>query len=208
MKYSYLLFDFDGTLADSYGMVLEITLFLLTRHGITKGEPEHSRDRYDLPVTQKVRMLTFMMKIQTEFTDLYRENLHKIGLFDGMLALLKDCRERGYRIAILSSNTVENIRGFFQQHPLPFDLEIVSSKGLFGKHKTIREFAKEHGAPLSSLLYIGDEIRDVKACNRCGVDIAFVKWGLDSQAALEDFEVAYQIETARQLRKLLLGEAT
>ena len=133
-------------------------------------------------MTQKVRMLSFMMKIQPEFIALYGENLEKIHLFDGMLELLLACHKKGYRIAVLSSNAVENIRAFFGRHSLPFDLEIVSSNGLFGKHKTIKEFAKEHGVTVSDLLYIGDEIRDVKACNRCGADIAFVRWGLDGGA--------------------------
>ena len=186
MNYSYLLFDFDGTLADSYGMVLAITHTLLRRHGITKVEPEHFRDRDDLPVAQKVRMLSFMMKIQPEFIALYGENLEKIHLFDGMLELL--------------------LASFFHRYPLPFELEIVSSRGLFGKHKTIKEFAKEHGVTVSDLLYIGDEIRDVKACNRCGADIAFVRWGLDAGASLEECKVQYEVDTPRELAELLLGK--
>ena len=137
MNYSYLLFDFDGTLADSYGMVLAITHTLLRRHGITKVEPEHFRDRDDLPVAQKVRMLSFMMKIRPEFIALYGENLEKIHLFDGMLELLLACSKRGYRTAVLSSNAVENIRSFFHRYPLPLEGEIVSSIGLIGQHKTI-----------------------------------------------------------------------
>ena len=206
MNYSYLLFDFDGTLADSYGMVLAITHTLLRRHGITKVEPEHFRDRDNLPVTQKVRMLSFMMKIQPEFIALYGENLEKIHLFDGMLELLLACHKKGYRIAVLSSNAVENIRAFFGRHSLPFDLEIVSSNGLFGKHKTIKEFAKEHGVTVSDLLYVGDEIRDVKACNRCGADIAFVRWGLDGGANLEELEVRYEVDTPKALAELLLSK--
>lgn len=206
MNYSYLLFDFDGTLADSYGMVLEITHTLLDRHGITKVEPEHFRDRDDLPVTQKMRMLSFMMKIRPEFVALYGENLEKIHLFDGMLELLLACRKKGYRIAVLSSNAVENIRAFFGRYSLPFELEIVSSNGLFGKHKTIKEFAKDHGVAMSDLLYIGDEIRDVKACNRCGADVVFVRWGLDAGANLEEFKVRYEVDTPKALAELLLGK--
>ena len=206
MNYSYLLFDFDGTLADSYGMVLAITHTLLRRHGITKVEPEHFRDRDNLPVTQKMRMLSFMMKIRPEFIALYGENLEKIHLFDGMLELLLACCKRGYRIAVLSSNAVENIRAFFERYPLPFELEIVSSNGLFGKHKTIKEFAKDHGVTVSDLLYIGDEIRDVKTCNRCGADVVFVRWGLDAGANLEEFEVQYEVDTPKALAELLLSK--
>ena len=154
--------------------MLEITHTLLDRHGITKVEPEHFRDRDDLPVTQKMRMLSFMMKIRPEFVALYGENLGKIHLFDGMLELLLACRKKGCRRAGLPP-------------------------------KTIKEFAKDHGVAMSDLLYIGDEIRDVKACNRCGVDIAFVRWGLDAGASLEEFEVRYEVDTPKALAELLLG---
>ena len=42
----------------------------------------------------------------------------------------------------------------------------------------------EKGFSLSETLYIGDEVRDVKACQKIGLDIISVSWGLNNKEAL------------------------
>jgi phosphoglycolate phosphatase-like HAD superfamily hydrolase len=44
---------------------------------------------------------------------------------------------------------------------------------------------REQSLQPADILYVGDEVRDVEACQKVGVKIIAVTWGLNSQEALE-----------------------
>jgi phosphoglycolate phosphatase len=85
-----------------------------------------------------------------------------------------------------------------------FEIIVLSSKGLFGKHKAITNFLKEYQCVPDDILYVGDEIRDIKACKKSGVDIAFVRWGLDGNEDIYDLSPKYIISTAGELENIIL----
>jgi phosphoglycolate phosphatase len=48
---------------------------------------------------------------------------------------------------------------------------------------------KDHKLSPADILYVGDEIRDVKACEKVNVDIAFANWGVDAGEDLNGYSV-------------------
>jgi phosphoglycolate phosphatase len=202
--YNYIIFDFDGTIADSDKVVNEILSNLAIKYRIHNLSPKEFKHKSELSLIKKIKMLLFIHKVETEFKIQYGKNVSSIKAFDNVLSIINQINKAGYKLAVISSNTKPNIDSFFRLNNISFDIIVLSSKGLFGKHKSITNFLQEHNCTKDSVLYIGDEIRDIKACNKSGVDIAFVKWGLDGNEDISAFKPKFIISTPEELLGILL----
>ena len=112
--------------------------------------------------------------------------------------------EAGFPLVFITSNTEGNIREFFRIHRFAPPVTVLSSEGLFGKHKAIRTFLKQHRCAKNDVLYIGDEIRDIKACRKAGINIAFVEWGLDGDEDLGSLKPKFRVKSPTKLRDILM----
>lgn len=203
MNYKIILFDFDGTLADSAAVVNSVMEQLIEKYHFIKVTPKELKHKKTNSLWKKFQMLFFMARIQKEFKHRYGQNVEKIELYDGIMDVLSTLQKSPLKTDILSSNSAENIQSFFETKQILFDGEIVASKGLFGKHKTIQDFLKRHGYSAKDVLYIGDELRDIKACNKAGIDVMFVRWGLDSKEDISHLNVVYTANTPTDILAFL-----
>jgi phosphoglycolate phosphatase len=55
-------------------------------------------------------------------------------------------------------------------------------------------------------LYIGDEKRDIEFCNKCGVDIIYVAWGLGIGENIDGLKVKAIVHKPEELLEYLTGE--
>lgn len=197
--YDRLIFDFDGTIADSREIVDELLGALILEHRLNRITVKEIKHKSDLSVIQKIKLLIFIRKVDSEFKELYHENIERIYPVDGIIDVLKRLDQKGIRLSILSSNTKSNIEAFLCLHGISFITDIISVEGLFGKHKAIRKACSAS----EKVLYIGDEIRDIKACNKAKVDIAFVKWGLDGDEDIGGLKTRYIVNEPQELLNLV-----
>lgn len=200
--YKYLIFDFDGTIVDSDNTMNEIINSLAEKYNFN----DYSRDFKNLSISQKLKTLFFVQKVKPEFRKIYGEKIDTIKAFDKMIALIESLYQSGYSLSILTSNTEDNVKRFFRLNDISFNIPIISSKGFFGKTKVIRKYIENNNCLLSDVLYIGDEIRDIKACNKAGIDIAFVKWGLDGKKDIAALATRYAVSTPIELENLLKAQ--
>ncbi|MBP1736536.1 MAG: HAD-superfamily hydrolase, subfamily variant 1 [Oscillospiraceae bacterium] len=206
MAYQYIIFDFDGTIVDSVSVQNEILKELAMKHHFNNMDVKAFRRRDSLTFRKKAQMLSFVIQIQAEYKSLYNELLFKVKPFEGLLSLLSSLQASGYDLAIISSNAAENIAKFLHLNDAALDIPIISSKGLSGKHKALTEFTRRYHCHSSDILYIGDEIRDIKACNKSKVDIAFVRWGLDADKDLTSYNIKFVASSVLELRQFLIPE--
>ncbi len=184
------MLDFDGTLVNSEKVVNDALAALIQKHHFSSVTPKQLKHKQAKTVFGKLRLLLFMLKIKNEFKELYGQNIHRIEFYDDIYDVLMKIRNGQQRVVVLSSNDTKNIINFFSLHNVRCDaITVLSTKGLFGKHKTIQAYIKESRVDASSILYIGDELRDVQACNKAGVDIAFANWGADADQDLSAYDV-------------------
>ncbi len=201
--YKYIIFDFDGTIVDSNQVVNEVVNDLAVKYKCEKIIPKEIKHCPDLKILRKLRLYFFIRRIDGEFKKQYGEKLESVKAFDNVISLLNLIHEAGYKVAIISSNNEENIRNFLK-NKVNFDIDARSSKGLFGKHKAIVKFLKSNDYFADNILYIGDEIRDIKACKKAGVDMGFVKWGIDGNEDISGFDLKYVFASPEQLLETLL----
>nr|WP_295921882.1 HAD-IA family hydrolase [uncultured Dyadobacter sp.] len=199
----YVIFDFDGTLADSRAVFLSAYNELARKRGYTPigaGDLQHLRT---LTISDRCRHLGVPMYyipfLAAEFLSLYKKQLHHIKLYEGIRELLDALRSRGIETAIISSNSESNITAFLSLNRIDSIRKIHCSRNLFGKEKLIRQFLKRYDLSAENILYVGDETRDIEACKKAGVKIAWVDWGYDSLQMVAPLEPDYIVSAPGEI---------
>ena len=85
----------------------------------------------------------------------------------------------------MSSNSVENINTILSNNELNQYFEsIVGGVGVFGKTIALKSTIKKYKIDKKTCIYIGDEVRDIKASNKVGLPIISVIWGFNGEQIL------------------------
>jgi len=203
----FILFDFDGTLADSIGLGLEIANKLAPRFGI---EPL-SKEVFDLVRTMSIPKALKTLKIPfykvPKAISLalveYRHLIHELHPFEGIHEMLAELKNLGFRMALLSSNSKENLDHFIHQHDLGYFDWVEGTSGILKKHSSIRKQLKKHNLRTENVIYVGDEIRDIIAAHKCGLKIISVSWGFHTVELLSSKNPDYLVDKPSQIVQLL-----
>lgn len=183
-----LIFDFDGTIGDTFHVGLEILNQLSEEFGFRRLDMKDVSRAREMRVGQFLAFLgipkTKVPRISKRGAAELRRRIHEIRPFPGMVELLADLQQGGCRLGIITSNTDDNVRAFLGNHNLGmFDFVRCSSK-LMGKAGIIRTTLRREKLARHEVLYIGDEVRDIEACRKVGIRIAAVTWGYGGAKSL------------------------
>ncbi len=196
MLYKSLVFDFDGTIADTLGETRLIFNRIAPDYGIRQvdeHELEHLRhlSLKDLLVHLKIPKRRVPALI-SRGTSMMRGNIDQLQLIAGMPEVLVELRRHVQSFGILTSNSTANVDLFLRTHGLREQFDFISSTSkLTGKAKHLRAIRKTFSLKNDELLYIGDELRDVKASQKADVPVAAVSWGFNSRQSLAAAKPTY-----------------
>lgn len=198
-KLKYIIFDFDGTLANSAQVYIDAWNSLADKYKYLPITIDDLAEIQHLDNHSKAKKFQFPMhKLSIILPKIYRyfnEHAHEVPLFEGMKEMLETLSSKGYKIIILSSNEKRNIESVLKREDIRTISEILSSKKLFGKDKVIKKFMKQYQLKPEQLLYVGDELRDIQACNKLGVPFMWVSWGLDGYELIEKENPQFIVHT-------------
>ncbi len=184
-----ILFDFDGTLADTSQVLLKTYPVIAKKYGLHIPSVEEIEQLRQYPIRVRMKKMGipfyYAPRILNDARSACLEYMDTCPHFTGVKELLADLSREGLVIGILSSNSAENIRRFLRTNDLGrFDMVYVT-RSLFRKHKAINQIISRHNLKKEETLYVGDELRDIVACKRVPVKIIAVTWGYDSLSLLK-----------------------
>ncbi|MBM7649226.1 phosphoglycolate phosphatase [Bacillus ectoiniformans] len=190
-----IIFDFDGTLANSLEVFLKGYNELALEHGYKKVEACDIDALSKMSIPDRCRYLGFPMRnIPLVATKLYRhvrQSKESLQFFPGIKEMLTELKSRGYELAIISSNATDIIESALESNQMNYFDEILCSKHIFTKDKMIKKLLKKTKTKTSEAIYVGDEERDIIACKKAGVRVIWAEWGYDDEEvalkALPDF---------------------
>ena len=208
MKYRALIFDFDGTIADTLGETRRIFNELAPEYGIRQVEEHEVPGLRHLSLKQILSELKIPKRrvpsIIARGTGMMRANIERLQLIVGMKEALPELRNRTESFGILTSNTTANVDVFLRNHGIRDLFEFVSSTSkLTGKSRHLRAIRKTFSLDYREMLYVGDELRDVKAAQKAKIPHAAVTWGFNSRESLSDAKPTYLIDHPEQFLHLL-----
>ena len=208
MTYKTLVFDFDGTIADTLGETRLIFNRLAPEYGIrevAEHELGHLRhlslsgllDHLEIPKRRVPALIA-------RGTGMMRGNITRLKVIEGMSEMLVELRRHVRSFGILTSNSTANVDLFLRTHGLRDQFDFISSTSkLTGKAKHLKAILKTFSLRPGELLYIGDELRDVKAAQKAGIPIAAVTWGFNSRESLAASKPEYLFDQPVDFLRLL-----
>jgi phosphoglycolate phosphatase len=180
MRYRLAIFDFDGTLADSFAPMLAGMAAAAQRHGFKPFDLDRLDDYRGMGPRQLMAELDIpLWKLPRVVTTMRRDLAARLGevrLFDGVAGCLAALRSRGVRTAVVSTNSRSNIETVLGALATQID-HYDCGASMFGKAGHLRRVVRRSGVPAAQALCVGDEVRDIEAAAAAGLDIAAVAWG-------------------------------
>ena len=210
MHFKLVVFDFDGTIADTLQHSHRILNQLAEDYGFNRLEPSELDRAKDMTATQLIRYLRIPKRkipiILGRGKKMLRQNIAEVPVCQGMDSLIQDLKEKGWRMGILTSNSVENVEAFLRSKGLQHFEFISSVNGISGKHKHMRAICRTFSLRPEDMLYVGDESRDVKAARKVRVPVAACSWGFNSEEALESYKPDFLVKDPQELIEVVYAE--
>ena len=180
----YIIFDFDGTLADTFALGSQLINEYADQLGYKQIDFAANKDKSarELIKMSGVRFWQIPGLIRF-FRKKSVERAAEVNAFDGIPDLVCRLHDRGFHLGIITTNSAQTISIFLQKYGLTDLFTYIKPEiSLFGKKRAIRR-ARRHLK--SEIIYIGDELRDIEACRAVNVPIISVSWGFNSTEILE-----------------------
>ncbi len=183
----HIIFDFDGTLADSLPLVIEIAEQLLGPLNLSESEKMRLRNLPMRAVLKESgipysRILRLVVKGRT----MIKQRMDELKIIPGLGNEIKAIKNEGYMLYVLSSNSEGNIRSFLKRNELSDCFgDVQGGIGLFSKTSALKKFLKVKKIDKADCLYVGDEVRDIDASKKLGIPIISVAWGFNGEKILK-----------------------
>ena len=201
-----VIFDFDGTIADSMRAIVQVFEDLTGRTvPYTEEEINRLRDLSGFDLIKAVDVPAWKVPILLiKGRQMLKKHMHGIAVHEGMADMIKALHKHGVPLYVLSSNSTENVQKYLQWHHLSeYFVAVYGGAGLLGKAPGLLKLIEQGNVDVANSWYVGDELRDVSAARAVGLKSASVTWGYNTHRALEHKKPDALVDTAEQLAKAL-----
>lgn len=208
MTKKVIMFDFDGTIADTLDAIVSITNRLAVEFGYKQTTQEELAQIQNLNSKEIIKQsgisifkLPFLLrKVKAELN----KEIQRVRPISGIKEALIELKNQGNRLGILTSNSSANVVAFLEKNELEdlFDF-IYSGKTLFGKSKVMNNLLKQENIDPKTAIYVGDETRDIEAARKSHIKAIAVSWGFNSAEVLAKHNPDFLIHQPNQLIEVI-----
>ncbi len=214
--YKFVIFDLDGTLAN--------TLFDLANamnHALSvEGFPTHPINRYNQFVGNGIDNLVKQVllqkgddeelckKVKANFSSYYKEHLCDDTIeYDGMSVLLKELEKLSVKTAVHSNKPHEYVpyilNKLYSEHKFEFVFGNCEDFERKPSPQAVLYMIDKLGADKSQVLYVGDSDVDVFTAHNSGVKVCGVAWGFRGEEELKNAGADYIAHSAEELLSII-----
>lgn len=190
MRYDLAAFDFDGTLADTLPWFESILDDVADKYGFRKANAAERaelryRNAHDILKILGVPLWK-LPAIMAHVRQMMREVAPTVRLFDGIADALTRLRASGLRMTVLSSNSIANVQRVLGPQAEHWFDDFECGTDMFGKAAKLKRLLARHQVAPQRCVLVGDEMRDIDAARKAGVQVASVAWGYNHVDALRN----------------------
>lgn len=212
MRYRICVFDFDGTIADTLGETRRIYNEIAPDYGLRQVAPDEVAGMRHMSLKQLIKHLGIPKRrvpvLLKRGTGMMRGNMDALQMIPGVREVLFEMRNHVDGFGVLTSNSASNVEAFMEKHEVRELFEFISSTSrLTGKAKHLRAIRKTFSLAHHELLYVGDELRDVKASKKAKIPVAAVTWGFNSAESLAQMEPEHLLNAPHEFRQLFEAQS-
>lgn len=208
MRYKLAIFDFDGTLADSFPFFISVFNQLAKQHEFMPIDAANipALRNYDArQMMHHVGMPPWKLPlVARSFIKLMKREGDRIPLFEGVDEMLADLARQGIRLVVVSSNSHDNISQILG----PENMQRISltecGASIFGKASRLRRVLGKSGVAATEAIYIGDQATDIEAAHAVKISSGAVAWGYGEIDSLMAYAPAEAFHSMAQISSALL----
>jgi phosphoglycolate phosphatase len=206
LRWQLIIFDFDGTLADSFPWFRSELGDLARRWGFRDAGADEDEALRRMSASAVFRHLGVPgWKLPLIAADLRRRmsaRLDEIRLFDGVAPMLERLAAGDARLAIASSNAAANVDQLLGARLRGLIHDSECGAPLSGKHSRLKRLLRRARVDPRLAIYVGDEVRDIEAARRAGIAAGAVTWGYNRAAVLRHYRPDLIFDEIGQLAQL------
>ncbi len=188
MGRALVIFDFDGTIADSFAESLSAYNRIAPRlrlRTVAKDEVPALRrlgagqlmQALGVPMWKLPRL---MIAVRAELMDHFDGVRPVPGIDEALRALAA----ADHRLAIVTSNSQTNVRAFLARHDLDVFTTIAAGASIFGKARRLRRLVRAANGVHLPAAYVGDTPPDIRAARDAAIAAVGVTWGFADRGPL------------------------
>ncbi len=212
-KYDLVIFDWDGTLMDSIGKIVNCMQAMAKEIAVTVPSEQDVRDIIGLSMERALQTL-FPDHSQDYYQDMiqrYRAqylefNATASPLFHGSEELLVELKQQGYQLAIATGKARAGLNRILTETQLGHHF---SASRCADETKSkpepnmIHEILDELNVPAERAVMIGDSLHDLNMANNAGVHGIGVSYGAHSALKLKQANPVHIVDSPLELLKHL-----
>jgi phosphoglycolate phosphatase len=216
LRYGLIVFDWDGTLVDSAGPIVECIQQAARALGLEVPPESRARHVIGLGLRDSLRLAVPDLPPERapEFVACYRaEFLAREGqmrLFPGVEAMLGALRERGHRLAVATGKSRRGLERALDASGLRdcFDASRCADESIPKPHPAmLHELLQALAAPPAQALMIGDTSHDLEMAAAAGVDAVAVCYGAHAAEGLRALQPRACLDSVAELEQWLQRHA-
>jgi phosphoglycolate phosphatase len=183
---SVVIFDFDGTLADSFLVAMNAFCEATRREPMPREDISRLRGMGVLQLLRELEIPLWRVPfLAWRVRQMMHAQVERIDLVPGVAEMVRKLA-RQHQLFIVSSNSPANIRNVLRR----FDIadcfaDIYGDAQPLRKYRKLRKLLGDKKLAVDKVWYIGDTTGDIEAAHIVGAKSVAVSWGYNNIAALE-----------------------
>ncbi len=202
-----VIFDFDGTICDSYDVVIKIFNSIANDYGVKQIDLLKKQELKSQSIKDAMNDHGVTLSMLPSLTRRVRKELssciHELKPFEGIRKIIQDLKSSGNNIGILTTNSGSNVKAFLKANGMDESFQfIVHGSSVYGKSNILQYIMKKTN--LTEYYYIGDEVRDIEAVhNKDNLYSVAVTWGYNNKLVLQSYNLNFIVDTPQDLIDIL-----
>ena len=206
-KKSLIIFDWDGTLMDSIGLIVSSMHVAGEAHGFYTTDAA-VKGIIGLSLMNGIDILypdasqTQRDAICDSYADYYIANSHQTPFFEGIDAMLQTLRAQNKTLAVATGKKrrgLERVMDATEAHHYFAITRCADESGSKPDPQMLSDILAHTGASVADAVFIGDSIYDIQMANRLGMTSIAVNYGTASAEDLAREQPTYQLDTPQAL---------
>lgn len=200
-----IIFDFDGTIADSFPAALHIVHELFGQR-LSRDDISRLRGMSIRQVMRELRVpLWHAPFLAAKIRRRMIAQMDQIPIIPGLDATVRRLASR-YALFVLSSNSAANVRTFLRRYEIdPLFKAVYGGVLPWNKARALRRLLRTHSIAPADARYIGDADLDIIAARHAGVRAVAVAWGYSNIHILEQHHPDALVFTTEELEDYFMG---